>query len=116
MLLTTALNHISESEASSIPDESRDVEDCVSDIQLDAVYSRSPHNAKKIQVTCINYIRKRFGDRFPDAIDGSKRRVSLEAILEETRRKFAPSVSNRTLRRWVYHHFAHGGSPILHAY
>ena len=101
MLLTTAVNHISESETSSVSNESRDVEDCVSDIELDHVYTRSPHNAKKIQQTCINHVHKHFGDKIFDALDGTKRRVSLEACLEETRQKLVPSISNRTLRRWL---------------
>ena len=103
MCYANAVRYISGNEDSDSPGLSADE---LSDVEVN--YSYGLTNAVKIQKKCVAYILRTLGTTLHDAVCGGKRGFSLESALLQAQSKLAPTVSTRTLRRWVYHYYAHG--------
>ena len=103
MCYANAVRYVSGDEDSVAPGLSADE---ISDVEVD--HSHGPINAGRIQKKCVAYTLRILGSTLHDAVCGKKKGTSLESALLQTQAKLAPTVSTRTLRRWVYHYYANG--------
>ena len=67
-----------------------------------------PHDQKRIQKSAVQYIRECCGDSYLKFYEGGNHAYSLEPILVETKKKIAPLISTRQLRRWFYYAIENG--------